>query len=255
MLSIAKTLKGYKVHGLDGEIGRVKEFYFDDRHWTVRYLVAETGNWLTGRQVLISPHALGAVLQGESAIRVELTKTQIEDSPCLDSDKPVSRQFEEAYCAYYCWPMYWGGPYKWGSYPSIVRDRAKWREFHGEKAWDAHLRSTRDVSGHHIQAVDGEIGHVEDFIIDDETWTIRYLIINTRNWWPGKKVLVSPLWIERVSWSESKVFVNLLRENIKQSPEYTEESLITRDYETHLHRHYKRQGYWVDELAAKEHSG
>ncbi|MGA8214555.1 MAG: PRC-barrel domain-containing protein, partial [Candidatus Sulfotelmatobacter sp.] len=106
---------------------------------------------------------------------------------------------------------------------------------------------------HAIQATDGEIGHVEYFIIDDETWAIRYLIIDTRNWWPGKRVLLSPKWIERVSWSESKVFVNLLRENIKQSPEYTEESLITRDYETHLHRHYKRQGYWVDELAAKEH--
>ena len=108
-----------------------------------------------------------------------------------------------------------------------------------------------DVSGHDIQATDGEIGHVEDFIIDDETWVIRYLIIDTRNWWPGKKVLLSPKWIERVSWSESKVFVNLLRENIKHSPEYTEESLITRDYETHLHRHYKRQGYWVDELGCQ----
>ena len=104
----------------------------------------------------------------------------------------------------------------------------------------AHLRSTHDVSGHHIQAVDGEIGHVEDFIIDDETWAIRYLIINTRNWWPGKKVLVSPQWIERVSWIQSKVFVNLSRETIKHSPEYMEESLLTRDYETGLHLHYNR---------------
>ena len=128
------------------------------------------------------------------------------------------------------------------------------RSTQGEKAWDPHLRSTHDVSGHHIQATDGEIGHVEDFIIDDETWAIRYLIIDTRNWWPGKKVLVSPRWIERVSWSELKVFVNLPRETIKQSPEYTEESLLTRDYETRLHRHYNRQGYWVDEPAGKEHS-
>jgi sporulation protein YlmC with PRC-barrel domain len=124
----------------------------------------------------------------------------------------------------------------------------------GGKAWDSHLRSTHEVSGYHIQAADGEVGHVEDFIIDDETWAIRYLIIDTRNWWPGKKVLVSPQWIERVSWSESKVFVNLSRESIKQSPEHTEESLLTRDYETGLHRHYNRQGYWVDEPAAKEHS-
>ena len=115
------------------------------------------------------------------------------------------------------------------------------------------MRSTQDVSGHHIQAVDGEIGHVEDFIIDDEnTWAIRYIIIDTRNWWPGKKVLVSPHWIDRVSWRESKVFVNLTREIIKQSPEYTEKSLMTRDYENRLHLHYNRKGYWVDEPAAIE---
>jgi hypothetical protein len=112
------------------------------------------------------------------------------------------------------------------------------------------LRSTHEVSGYHIQATDGEIGHVEDFIIDDDTWTIRYLLINTLNWWPGKKVLVSPQWIERVSWGESKVFVNLSRETIKQSPEYTEEFLLTRDYEDALHRHYNRKGYWADELVA-----
>lgn len=255
MLVKAKSLNGYKLDSLDGEIGKVKEFYFDDHHWTIRYLVADTGNWLTGRQVLISPYALADVNKEEQYITVDLTKKQIEDSPSLNSDKPVSRQFEETYYGYYGYPMYWGGSYMWGAYPYIEREREKWREStQGEKTWDPHLRSTHDVSGHHIQATDGEIGHVEDFIIDDETWAIRYLIIDTQNWWPGKKVLVSPLWIERVSWDESKVFVNLLREAIKQSPEYTEESLLTRDYETGLHRHYNRQGYWVDELTAKEHS-
>ena len=110
------------------------------------------------------------------------------------------------------------------------------------------------MSGYNIQAADGEIGHVEDFIIDDETWAIRYLIIDTRNWWPGKKVLVSPQWIERVSWGESKVFVNLPLETIKQSPEYTEESLLTREDENRLHLHYHLQGYWIYESSAKENS-
>ena len=111
------------------------------------------------------------------------------------------------------------------------------------------------MSGYHIQAADGEIGHIEDFIIDDETWAIRYLIIDTRNWWPGKKVLIAPQWIERVSWSESVAIVNLSREIIKQAPEYTEESQLTRDYETTLYRHYNRQGYWVDdEPPATKHS-
>jgi hypothetical protein len=255
MLNRAKTLKGYKLDSLDGEIGEVKEFYFDDQHWAIRYLVAHTGNWLTGRQVLISPYALVAVTEEEQHISIDLTKEQIEGSPMLDSDKPVSRQFEEAYHRYYGYPMYWGGPYIWGYHPFIVRDRDKWRgSSQGQKAWDHHLRSTHAVSGYHIQAADGEIGHVEDFIIDDETWAIRYLIIDTRNWLPGKKVLTSPQWIERVSWREATVFVNLPRQTIKESPEYAEESLPTRDYETRLHRHYKRQGYWVDEAAAKKHS-
>ncbi len=255
MLNKAKTLKGYKLHSLDGEIGKVKEFYFDDHHWTIRYLIADTGNWLTGRQVLISPHALIAVNKEEGYVTVDLTRKQIEDSPSLDSDKPVSRQFEKLYYEYYGWPMYWNGPYMWGPYPNIVNNRTKRREFtHAKKAWDSHLRSTEYVSGYDIQATDGEIGHVEDFIIDDEMWTIRYLIIDTRNWWPGKKVLVSPQWIERVSWDDSKVFINLLREAIRQSPEYNEESLLTRDYETGLHQHYNRQGYWTGEPAAKEHS-
>jgi len=251
MLNKAQTLKGYKLHSLNGEIGKIKEFYFDDHYWTIRYLVADTGNWLTGTQVLISPYTLAAVNKEEQYIAIDLTKKQIEDSPSLNTDKPVSRQFEEGYYEYYGWPMYWGGPFMWGAYPSypyIVRDREKWREpTQGEKAWDPHLRSTQDVSGYHIQAADGDIGHVEDFIIDDETWAIRYLIIDTQNWWPGKKVLVSPQWIERVSWSESTVFVNLTRDAIKQSPEYTDESLLTRDYETGLHRHYDRQGYWIED--------
>jgi uncharacterized protein YrrD len=254
MLYKTKTLKGYKLDSRDGEIGKVKEFYFDDRHWTVRYLVADTGNWLTGKQVLISPYALIGVIKDGQCISINLTKKQIEDSPSLESDKPVSQQFEQTYYMYYGWPLYWEGPYMWGTYPYIVRNSEKSREStKGEKAWDPHLRSTHAVTGYNIQAADGEIGHVEDFIIDDETWAIRYLIIDTKNWWPGNKVLISSKWIERVSWDEFKVFVNLTRETIKQSPEFTEESLLTRNYETALHRHYNRQGYWVDDPVAGKH--
>jgi hypothetical protein len=253
MLSKVKTLTGYKLDSLDGEIGSVKEFYFDDHHWTIRYLVADAGSWLMDRKVLISPYALVAVNKEKQNITVNLTKNQIEGSPSLASDKPVSRQFEETYYGYYGWPVYWDGPYRWGPYPYpyILRDHEKLRgSTRGEKAWDPHLRSTHDVSGYHIQARDGEIGHAEDFIIEDKTWAIRYLIVDTRHWWPGKQVLVSPRWIERVSWSEAKVFVNLSHETIKQSPEYTEVSLLTREYEIGLHRHYSRQGYWVDDPAA-----
>ncbi len=247
MLIKAKTLKGYKLDSKDGEIGKVKEFYFDDQHWAVRYLVADTGNWLTGNQVLISPYALDSVNKEEEQIGINLTKKQIEDSPSLNSDKPVSRQFEVSYYGYYGYPMYWGGSYMWGYYPNIVRDSKEWKKtVQEEKSWDSHLRSTNDVSGHHIQAKNGEIGHVADFVIDDETWAIRYLIIDTTNWFGGKKVLISPKWIDQISWNDSKVFVNLSSEEIRQAPEYSEEDLLTRDYETQLHQHYNRNVYWSE---------
>ena len=254
MLIKAKTLTGYTLHSLDGEIGKVKEFYFDDQHWAIRYLVTDTGNWLLGRQVLISPYALLAVNKEKQQVAIDLTKKQIEGSPSLNTDKPVSRQFEESYYGYYGWSPYWNGPDIWGSHPLIVRDREEWKRSNQGKPWDPHLRSAHDVSGHHIQATDGEIGHVEDFILDDETWGIRYLIVDTRNSWPGRKVLVSPRWIDRVSWNESKVFVNLSRETIERSPPYSEDALLTRDYETELHGHYNRVGYWIDESAAKAKS-
>ena len=247
MLCKANELKGYQLDSLNGKIGETEVFYFDDRHWTIRYLVADTGDWLTDRQVLISPYALVDVNMREQLITINLNKKQIEESPSLDSAKPVSQQFEEDYYGYYDWPMYSNEPDILGFYPYIMRDLEKRRESTlGEKTWNPHLRSTHEVSGYHIQALDGEIGHVEDFIIDDETWTIRYLVVDTRNWWAGKKVLVSPQWIERVSWSESKIYVDLPLEAIKQAPEYTDEFLLSRDYETILHIHYNRTVYWTD---------
>ena len=122
MLNKAKTLTTYKLLSLDGEIGKVNEFYFDDHYWTIRYLIADTGNWLMGRQVLISPHALVTVNKEEQYIAINLTKKQIEDSPSLDTDKPVSLQFEEAYYGYYKWPTYWEGPYMWGFQPNLQFD-------------------------------------------------------------------------------------------------------------------------------------
>ena len=163
MLYKDKTLAGYKLDCLDGEIGAVREFYFDDRHWTVRYLVAETGSWLVGRQVLISPYALAAGVEEDHHIAVNLTKKQIEESPSLDSKRPVSRQFEESYYGYYQFPAYWIGSYMWGAYPFFVRDtKSTSQPIRSDKVEDYHLRSTNAVTGHHIQARNGEIGHVVD---------------------------------------------------------------------------------------------
>jgi hypothetical protein len=252
MLNKAKTLEGFKLHGLNGEIGTVKQFYFDDHYWTVRHLVVDTGNWLVNRQVLISPYSITEVNLEERYFAVNLTKKQIEDSPHLETDQPISRQFEVSYYGYYGWPTYWVGPYAWGYYPNIVPGRDVMGEYQrNEKSQDHHLRSTQDVTGRDIEAIDGALGHVEDFIIDDETWGIRYLVVDTRNWWPGKKVLISPQWIDRISWAESKVFINLSRETIKSAPEYFEESPLTRDYEKGLHLHYHRKGYWHQDDFAK----
>lgn len=253
MLISTQTLSGYKLLGRDKELGKVEEFYFDDKHWTIRYLVANTGSWLTGNQVLISPYSLHEVNPSTENIAVSLTKKQIEDSPTLDSDKPVSRQFEKSYQAYYGFPLYWGGPFLWGMYPTIDPNPSNWNEPNEIKeSWDPYLRSTHEVDGYHIEATDGEIGHVNDFIIDTDTWSIRYLIVGTTNWWPGKQVLVSPRWIEGVSWHDRKVYVNLSRDAIQRSAEYTKDSLLTRDYEADLHQHYQRQGYWDDPAILSE---
>jgi len=257
MLHKAKILNGYSIHNSHDEtIGKVKDIYFDDRHWTVRYLVVSTGTWLISRQVLLSPYALVTVNGDHRNIVANLTKKQIEDSPSLDSDKPVSRQYEEAYYGYFGWQPYWEGPNLLELSPNISIIPEEYREsvLTAKDSWDSHLHSTHDMSGNNIQATDGEIGHVVDFVIDVETWAIRYLVVDTRNWLPGKKVLVSLKWIESISWDESKINVNLLRETIRQSPEYTEDSLLTRDYESRLHKHYNREGYWINDTAVLENA-
>ena len=240
---------GYNLRTRDGEIGKIKEFYFDDDCWTIRYLVVETGNWLFGRQVLISPHALGDINKKEQYVVVNLTNKQIEDSPPLGSEKPVSRQYEEEYFGYYGLPMYWNAPnmgatYPYTSIPTVELSKNKQIKKNEEKS---HLRSTHQVSGYNIRAKDGEIGHVDDFIIDDETWLLKYLVIDTKNWWPGKKILISPHWISSISWANSEVLVDLPLHTIKQAPEYTDEVLLTKAYETELQRYYKQQSLIANE--------
>lgn len=252
MLRKAKEFKSFKLRAKDGDFGKAKEFYFDDKHWTVRYLVVETGGWLLGRQILVSPYALKPADEIEGVLPVNLTKKQIEDSPPIQSDQPVSRQFESDFYGYYGWPSYWYGLYPWGNSQYIIRDAEEQRDktIHKE-AFDQNLRSTNAVDGYHIQATDGEIGHVEDFIIDEDTWSIRYLVVNTGNWWSENKVLISPQWIERVSWEDLKVFISLSRDAIKQSPKYSDE-FLTREYEVELHQHYKQKGYWAEEPEIKK---
>lgn len=242
MLRNVKELYNYGLEAEDGEIGRCKDFLFDDKLWTIRYMVADTGKWLPGRKVLISPISLGEPNWDSRLFPVRLTKKKIQEAPGLDDDAPVSRQHEIRWTQYYGWPYYWQGAGVWGTadYPNALFIQ-KELEAASEKisgAVDTHLRSSREDTGYHIQATDGEIGHVEDFILDDETWTIRYMVVNTRNWLPGRKVLVAPAWINSIDWAESKVSVSMTKEQVKNSPEYDASIPLTPEYEAGLSEHY-----------------
>ncbi len=222
MLRSIKQLYGDKLGALDGEIGHVKDFYFDDANWGVRYVVADTGSWLTGRLVLVSPRSLGRLGQAGKVLRVNLTRKQIEDSPSIESHKPVSRQFEEQYHRYYGWPYYWQGDALWGmsgvpmlELPPIPAASATSPK---PKQPDAHLRSTQAVNGYHLQASDGMIGHVCDFMMDDESWGIGQLVVKTGHRLSGKEVQIPAIKVDRISYEDSTVFVNLTREDVEQSP-------------------------------------
>lgn len=248
MLRSSKKISGYMLKAQDGEIGRCKDFLFDDKSWTVRYMVADTGKWLPGRRVLISPISLGEPDWSTNLFPVRLTKKQIENAPGLDEDKPVSRQHEVEYYQYYEWPYYWGGDYAWGAetlpgplfYEQIRKDKTA-----EEISGDEHLRSVDEVSGYHIQATDEEIGHVEDFIVDDKTWNICYIVVDTRNWLPGKKVLISPAWFESIDWADEKVNISLTRQQVENSPEFDPTVPVNREYETKLYDFYGRPKYWI----------
>ena len=225
MLQSIKQLYGSKLGASDGEIGHVKDFYFDDRNWAVRYMIADTGSWLPGRQVLISPHAFPEGFRGK-ILRVNLTRKQIENSPSIESHKPVSRQYEEEYYRYYGWPYYWQGAGLWGmsGFPilelpakPLPSEQAAAIDPQHENA-DAHLRSTQTVNGYHIKASDGMIGHVCDFMMDAQSWAIRQLVIKTGHRFSGKEVQIPTSKVDRISYPDSTVFVNLTGEAVEQSP-------------------------------------
>ena len=262
MLRYVSDLTESSVTAADGDIGNVTAAFFDDQSWAIRYLVVDTGKWLPAREVLISPHSVSQPLPNLSDdrnIQVRLTREQVKASPDIDTHQPVSRQHEREFSAYYTYPEYWDGTDMWGiggsplmaTYPPSPEQIAAANTLRGPSharhlaAADRRLRSSVEVIGYDIQATDESIGHVADFVFDDESWAIRYLIIDTYNWWPGgKKVLVATQWIDSIDWATSAVQVGLTRDGVKASPEYDETVEIDRPYETRLHTAYNRKGYW-----------
>jgi hypothetical protein len=252
MLKSMKELEGYIIMASDGEIGEIDEFYFDDHTWKIRYFVVDCGTWLTSKRVLLSPHSIIGFDKDKKQVRFDLTKEKIKNAPGIDTDKPVSRQHETDLAGYYGWPAYWLGngmemmpayvpvaPIPPANLKDIMKNTAE-----KEEKWDPHLRSTSEVIGYNIRLTDGELGHAEDFIFEESDLGIRYLVIDTKNILPGKKVLIALPWIKDIIWEESIINVDLEKEIIKSSPDYNPEVPIERDFEQRLHKHYSKNMFW-----------
>lgn len=244
MLHSLKTLDGFVIHARDGTLGRVKDIYFDDRHWTVRYLEVDTGGWIGGRRVLVSPLSVIAVNWAEREVDVNLTRQQVHDSPGIDGAVPVARQHEADLFNYYGYPYYWTGPFVWGytalpaldmlpaQQPAQEEDAGR----NAEQRGDPHLRSKDEVVGYAIQAADDSFGHVDDFLIDERSWTIRLIVVDTTSWWPGGEVLVSPARVQSVSWEEKSVLLDVTRAQLESSPRYDPDQLAQEGGESDLYR-------------------
>jgi hypothetical protein len=269
MLRSMKDLEGYAIQATDGVIGHVKDFYFDDEAWVVRYLIVETGSWLSSRKVLISPISIGKPDWIKRVLPVVITMEQVRKSPDIDTDKPVSRQHEAQYLGYYDYPCYWGGGGLWsgGVYPgmlagtahddsTVLDGRAPAQEGSSkaetaqdqDAAYDRHLRSCQAVLKYRIEATDGDIGHVDGLLVDEETWAIRYMVVDTNGWWLGHQVVMAPAWIHEVRWADRTVRISVTREAVRAAPQYDASVPLSRDREVDLYRHHGRSGYWAEEV-------
>jgi uncharacterized protein YrrD len=226
-----KSLIGFDLKETDGDIGKVVDFYFDDKSWTVRYAIVKTGNWLSEKKVLISPQAFKEPDWENEEFPVNLTQEQIKNSPDIDTEKPVSRQQEEQLSNYYPWEGYWDEAHDaaiFGQMPSDLYyedvtppvPTAAETDIYAQENNDQHLHSTEDVDGYNIHAIDGEIGKVVDYIVDDANWKLKYFVVETGSWLNSKKVLLSTRWIKEVNWENSTVIVNISTEAVKNSPEF-----------------------------------
>jgi hypothetical protein len=261
MIRSAKDMKKLEVVATDGAIGSIDDFYFDDEGWAIRYVVIDTGRWLPGRRVLISPLSIGRTDWSEHRLLLSISRDQVKGSPGVDSHQPVSRRQERDYLDYYGYPYYWGHAGLWGAnavpmLPTAAqiashRATAAAAERRAADQGDTHLRSASEVSGYVIRASDGDVGHVDDFLFEDVSWAIRYAVADTSNWWFGNHVLVSPEWITDISWPEHAVAVRITRQQLKTAPRYHRAEHIDRQWEAVYFQHLQQPGYWLTEDDAR----
>ncbi|MCL5745945.1 MAG: PRC-barrel domain-containing protein, partial [Acidobacteria bacterium] len=246
MLYTFSSLRGLRIRAKDGDIGSVEDLYFDDAEWRVRYLVVDTGTLLIGREVLISPESFLKPDFDEREFAINLSREQIRNSPDVNSTPTVSREEEKALAEHYGWPAYWLPaaliPGTAMEPPETISEPYTPDETRGDAG--THLRSAREMIGYHIEATDSRIGRVSNFVVDDEGWIFRYMVVGIHQVLPGKKVLIAPQWIERIRWLERVVEVQLTKDRIRHSPALDLTVPITREYEQELHDHYERPGYW-----------
>jgi uncharacterized protein YrrD len=250
MIYRLRNLFGLHIRATDGDVGSIKDIYFDDHSWTLRYLVVETGNFFAGRQVLISPVSVAAIDWDTRAVRVTLDMAQIRASPPTDTDKPVSRQHESDFFDYYGYPYYWTDPSLFLAATSMDRSIGPapvpcnaWG-IHSHLPFDPRLRSAREVTGYALETTTERVGHVEDFLVDSISWAIRYLVADTRNWLPGRHVVIPPAWIRDVDWQLNTVRVDVSADSVKHAPEFDSDVEFSRANEATMYRHYQRDPYW-----------
>ncbi|PXF29119.1 hypothetical protein WH50_22655 [Pokkaliibacter plantistimulans] len=264
MLRTLKQIEDYVIEATDGPVGHIQDCYFDDEAWTLRYLVAETGRWLSSRTALISPIAVNNLDWEIHKVYVILDREHIEKSPDINISKPISRQDEEILLDYYNYPYYWGGIGLWGMsmYPTFQRDpnpephdwgniMARTEIVHNEDN-DPHLRSAASLLSYRIHTSDGFIGHVDDLIFDEECWALRYFIVNTGGWMADQLLLIATSWITHVDWNERIIHIGLHRDAIRKAPLYESDKVLTRETEEMLHNHYGVSGYWPNEDSEEE---
>ena len=228
-------LNCYSLQASDGEIGQLKQVYFDDQRWTVRYFIVHTGNWLLGQDVLIVPSVITAVDDENKYIKVNLTQEQIKNCPEVTEKLTVSRHYEQEYYRYYGWKPYWVDDPIFGPATSISPPV---KEKNLKDPEHPHLHSSSEVKSYRIHTHDGDIGQVKDFILEEPDWTIRYLEIDTNNWLPGKHVLIAPSWIQQIDWAKQMVIVDLARDMIEKAPPYDPSYVISQEYQLSLYKHY-----------------
>ncbi len=254
MLRSIKETLGYRIEATDGPLGHAKDFLFDNHSWSVRYLVVDTGEWLSGRRVLLSPQSMHEPSWARETLPVGLTREQVEKSPPLESDMPISRAHEQRLADYYSWQAYWQWPLPLGSPVADVPvgTTTAVAEPPGDRpAGNPNLRSVQEAIGYRIHALDGEVGHVSDFLVQTDGWVIRYLVVDTRKLLPGRKVLISPAWVRSVDWENRELRVDLTREEIRGSLPFDPSAPVNREYEVRLYDYLGRPKYWEAEGASE----